>query len=92
MYILYFLQILIRHGYSYEFLKDAMETAALEIDESKQDDDVKAYAIFFLNVAYIDATSDQSLDFLLDKRVGRLPLDLTLAVRRESDDAKGRTD
>jgi len=91
MHILYLMHILIRHGYSYEFLRSAMEEAALEIDDSSFNDELKAYAIFFLNVAYIDATSEETLDFLLKDRVGKLPLDLTLAVRHESEDVKKRT-
>lgn len=85
MHILWLIQILIRHGYSYEFLNKAMEEAALKIDESKIEEDLKAYSIFFLNVAYIDATSEQSFDFLLKDHLGKLPLDIELAIRHESE-------
>lgn len=88
MHVLFFLQVLSRQGYSYDFLKKAIESAALEIDEKDIEEELKAYSIFFLNVAYIDASSDESLDFLLKERVGRLPLDLTLAIRHESESIK----
>ena len=47
MYLLYLLQLFIRQGYSYMFFADAIEDAALEIEESSLDDETKAYALFF---------------------------------------------
>ena len=68
-----------------------MEEAALKIDYSNHDEQVKAYSIFFLNVAYIDASTDQSFDFLLKDHSKHLPLDLSLALIHEFEDIKKRT-
>jgi hypothetical protein len=91
MHILWLMQILIRTGYSYEFLRSAMEETALKVNDGKLTDELKAYAIYFLNVAYVNTTSEESLDFLLKERVGKLPLDLALAVEHESDGVINRT-
>ncbi|MBN2286069.1 MAG: NACHT domain-containing protein [Tissierellales bacterium] len=90
MYIFYFLQYLIRHNYSYSFFTNAMEIAALSIDEAKMDEFEKVYAIFLLNVAYLDAASLESFDFLLENRIGKLPIDISLSLKHQTDNFKTR--
>ena len=78
---------MVRENYSYEYFKNAIEDAALEISESREyDDETKAYAIFFLNVTYIDLKGTDSFDFLLKDYMKRIPIDLSLAIRHESKD------
>ena len=94
MHLLYLLQMFIRQGYSYSFFTGAIEHAALQIDDSSLGDETKAYALFFLNVAYIDIPSkddEETFDFML-KRVGKaLPIDLQLALGHEGTKIKERT-
>ncbi|MDE0102757.1 MAG: hypothetical protein OXN89_10290 [Bryobacterales bacterium] len=94
MRLLYLLQLFIRQGYSYSFFTRAIEDAALRIHYSSLDDETKAYALFFLNVAYIDIggkDNEETFDFML-KRVGSsLPIDLQLAIRHEGKKIKERT-
>jgi hypothetical protein len=85
MGLLYIVQLLVRESYSYVFFKNAIEDAALLINESKEYDiETKAYAIFFLNVTYIDLKGTDSFDFLLQDYLKQLPIDLSLAVDHES--------
>ena len=91
MHLLYLLQMLVRESYSYEFLKPAIEEAALLIDADSISDDIKAYAIFFLNVAYVDLGGEESFDFLLKGHSENLPIDLALAIGHEGEDLKTRT-
>lgn len=92
MSVLYIMQFIIRHNYSFEYFIPAFETAALMIDDEKEiEDDVKAYSIFFLNVAYIELGKGQTFDFLLTRYARELPLDLALAVQHESENIKERT-
>ncbi len=91
MHILYLMQLLMRYGYSYSFFEQAIEDTALEISTSDESNEVKAYALFFLNVAYIDMGSQKSFDFLLESVSGGLPLDLTMALRHETQELKSRT-
>jgi len=89
MGMLYFIQLLVRETYAYEFFKDAIVDAALIINESKEyDTETKAYAIFFLNVTYIDLKGTDSFDFLLKDHSKSLPIDLSLAIGHESKDLK----
>jgi hypothetical protein len=89
MGMLYFIQLLVRETYAYEFFKDAIVDAALIINESKEyDSETKAYAIFFLNVTYIDLKGTDSFDFLLKDHSKSLPIDLSLAIGHESKDLK----
>ena len=90
MQLLYLIQLLVRDNYGYGFLAPALENAALKLADGKEDDEVRAYAIFLLSVAYIDAGRGQSFDWLLEDFKGYLPLDLSLAVCHEGDALEAR--
>jgi len=91
MHFLYILQYILRNSYSYKYFKNAIENAALIIDDKPVEKDLKAYAIFFLNVAYIELGGEQSFDILLTSYKGDLPVDLSLALTHESKHLKLRT-
>lgn len=82
MTLLSLLQVLARQGYSYSFFIDAIETAALRISESSLDEETRAYALFFLNVAYVDVDGG-SFDLMLKLTEGPLPVNLQLALSHE---------
>jgi transposase len=50
------------------------------------DETTKMYALFFLNVAYIDSGAGKTFDFLLKDFAKSLPLDVILAYSHESKD------
>lgn len=84
MQLLYLLQHVLRNSYSYEFLLGALEVAALRIDDMDIANEIKCYALFFLNVAYIDISDGQSFDFLLKNHHENMPIDLLMAYSHES--------
>lgn len=90
MQLLYLIQFLVRDNYGYEFLAPALEDAALKLVEGSEDDQLRAYAVFLLSVAYIDAGRGKSFDWLLEDFKGHLPLDLSLAVCHEGDALEAR--
>ena len=94
MHLLCLLQMFIREGYSYPFFAKAFEDAALRIDDSSLEDETKAYALFFLNVAYIDipkSGKSETFDFMLSRIQKALPVDLQLALWHEGKNVKERT-
>jgi energy-coupling factor transporter ATP-binding protein EcfA2 len=91
MHILWIFQALIRNNYSYEFFIEGLENAALQIKDGQYDDKLKMYSLFFLNVAYIDASKNNSFDFLLNDFASKLPLDLALAYKHEVKTIKEKT-
>ena len=91
MHLLYLLQMFIREGYSYPFFAKAIEDAALRIDDASLEDETKAYALFFLNVAYIDIGKGETFDFMLRRIQKALPVDLQFALGHESKKIKERT-
>ena len=91
MHLLYLLQMFIRQGYSYPFFAKAIEDAALRIDDSSLEKETKAYALFFLNVAYIDISEGETFDFMLSRIQKDLPVDLQLALVHEGKSVKERT-
>jgi hypothetical protein len=92
MHLLWVFQFAFRNSYSYDFFKRAIETAGLHIAGSegipKED---KAYALFFLNVAYIDLGAPGAFDFMLKGLGDNLPIQVALALRHESDHMKNAT-
>ena len=95
MHLLFLLQLFIRNGYSYSFFSKAMEDAALRIEDSLLEEETKAYALFFLNVAYIDIPrtegKEETFDFMLKRIKDALPIDLQLALGHEGKNIKERT-
>jgi hypothetical protein len=91
MSLLYLMQYVIRESYSFDFFKKAIEDAALAIEDGSTENTIKAYALFFLNVAYIELGAEETFDFLLKSHSKDLPLDLSLAVENESKNLKERT-
>ena len=94
MHLLCVLQIFLRQGYSYSFFTKAIEDAALRIDDSSLEEETKAYALFFLNVAYMDigkSGPNETFDFMLRRIQKALPVDLQLALRHESKKIEERT-
>jgi len=57
--------ICIRESYSYDFFKTAIVDAAIAIEDGSEENTIKAYALFFLNVAYIELGAEETFDFLL---------------------------
>lgn len=92
MAVLSLFRFLLRQYYSYEFFKSALEECALLIDDGTYDENTKSYSLFFLNLIYVDLNSKDSFDFLLKRRVGKLPLDITIALRIEEKNLEQRGD
>jgi len=84
MHLLYIMQRLMRDSYSFDFFKQALEHAAFIIDSAELSIEIKCYALFFLNVAYIDLGTGESFDFLLKNHQDELPIDVVMAYRHES--------
>lgn len=80
---LYILQGVVRNSYSYEFFLQAIEDAALVIDSSDHTEELKTYALFFLSVILIELGQKASFDFLLKSHLGRLPIDVSVALMIE---------
>lgn len=92
MHLLWLFQMILRDSYSYEFFRDAIEDAALQLDdESSTNKRIRPYAMLFLNMAYIDAGGDDSLDFMLTRGIQDYPLEVKLAIAHESEHIKKRT-
>ena len=94
MHLLCLFQMFIRQGYSYSFFAKAIEEAALRIDDSSLENETKAYALFFLNVAYIDirnSDKNETFDFMLSRIRKDLPVDLQFALGHEGKKVQERT-
>lgn len=90
MPLLWLFQYMFRDAYAYAFFGEAIESAALEIEDADKPDEEKAFATFFLNVALIESGATDSLDFLL-QRFESLPFELQLACRFEGENLKSKT-
>lgn len=85
MHLLFILQFVLRDSYSYEFFNDALEEVALRVSGGDYSGIEKAYALFFLNLTFIELKKVESFDFLLEDYAKHLPIELTLAIHHEGD-------
>lgn len=84
--LLAFIRIIIRDSYSYEFFKQALEDNAIDIsDNNKIEDNLKLYALLFLDMAYIEISGEESFEFLFKQDLEKLPLDIRLAITTEAE-------
>lgn len=90
MHLLYFIQLLMRDNYGYEFLGPALEEAAMKLVDGDEDAQTRAYALFLASVAYIDTGHGHSFEWLLGEFKGYLPLDLRFAVWHEGEKLETR--
>lgn len=89
VYFFLFINHILVEGLSFDFFEEGLETSALSItDDNSIDDETKAYALFFLNVAYIKLGKDKDFKFLLNKFKKHLPLDVLFAIDIESGSSK----
>lgn len=92
MQLLQLMQYLVRENYSFGFFKQAIEDAAVKIDDNRSlEEMVRIYSLYFLNIAYIQLGEDKSFDILLKKYADKLPIDIGLAIQNEAKDLKERS-
>lgn len=92
MQLLQLMSYLMRGNYSYDFFKQSLEDSAIRIADGPLPDLIKAYALYFLNITYIELGAGDSFDIVLKQFTDNLPLDISLAIRHESENLKQRTD
>ena len=92
MHLLWLFQSIIREHYSYEFFIPALEDSSLLILDEEIEDSTKMYALFFLNVAYLESKAGKTFDFLLKDFGHKLPIDILLAYNHESKDIKKKSE
>ena len=83
MNLLCFMQLIVRDHYGFEFLKEALESSALEGLESAPRD-VQPYLLFLLAVAAVDAGSNDAFKTLVEGYASALPIDVSLGIGHES--------
>lgn len=87
--LLYVLQFYLRERYGYSFFRKAIDGAALAIADSKEDREVKAYALFLLGVIGIEVDYPEAFRFLVENyKASDLPIGLGAVVRVESERAQ----
>ena len=91
MHLLFILQLVLRESYSFEFFNKAMEESALNIVTGNYTEEEKAFALFFLDVTFIELGRQSPFDFLLEEYGKVLPIEISLAISHEGDRLKNRT-
>ena len=82
MNLLCLIQLIIRDHYGFDFLKGALENAALEgMDRAPRD--VRPYLLFLLAVAAVDAGNKEAFRTLVEEYAPALPIDVSLGIGHE---------
>lgn len=91
MQLLWLMQYFFKHRYGYPFFENAIPNAVETIVLSSQDKDIKAFAVFFLSVAYKELGGKDNFDFLLSEELSPLPLPIDLALGLEAKGLKAKS-
>lgn len=91
MQALWIVQYCFKHRYGYAFFEKAIPEAVQEVVLSDADKDVKAFAVFFLSVAYKELGGRDNFDFLLTDELQPLPLHINMALLSESANLKAKS-
>lgn len=89
--LLYFVQLLVRHSYSYSFLQRASESVALRFLEERERNDQLAYQLFFLAMASREAGNSSAFDLMLEEIGKTLPAELAIAIEMETQGDKKKS-
>ena len=80
---LWWIQLVIKECYAFNFFKDALEETALIIDDMNIDDTNKIYSLFFLGTTGLKLKIYEPFRFLLTKYRDRLPDDISVGIENE---------
>jgi hypothetical protein len=84
MQLLYLFKGLVVENLGYHFFNRSFDLLAARIDESLEEAEIKAYALFFLSCAAIECDNEAGFRFLIQKvGTNALPLPISLAARCE---------
>lgn len=92
MSFLWLMQHLIRRAYGYEFFKEAINHAALAIDDDDTMDEKKrGVALFFLSIINLELGDKACFDLLLENYDKRLPIEIDFGIKHEVEAMKNHT-
>jgi hypothetical protein len=80
---LWWLQLVIKECYAFNFFKNALEETALIIDDMDIDDINKIYSLFFLGTTGLKLKIYEPFRFLLTKYRDKLPDDISVGIENE---------
>ncbi len=87
--VLFLFQSIIRHSYSYEFFYPAIQDSIINIlADTKIDNEVQMYSLFFISVILMELGKDNPFDGLIDNFNEKLPFPIQFAIKYESDHEK----
>ena len=85
MQVLWLIQYLLKDAYGYEYFKDAIEDAGVQIFLTSIDDVQKAYALFFLGTIGGEIGEVEPYKYLLEHiKTENLPIPVSMALECES--------
>ena len=80
---LWWLQLVVKECYAYNFFKDALEETALIIDDLNIDERRKIYSLFFLGTTGLKLEIYEPFKYLLTKYKDILPADISVGIENE---------
>lgn len=81
--VLWWVQFIVKESYAYLHFKKAIVEATIHIDDSKIDDDLKMYSLFFIGLVGAELEEFEPFRYLLSKYKDRLPDDLAIGLQAE---------
>jgi len=80
---LWWLQLVIKESYAFNFFKNALEDTVLIIDDMNIDEINKIYSLFFLGTTGLKLKIYEPFKYLLTKYKDKLPYDISVGIENE---------
>ncbi|MDC7231016.1 MAG: hypothetical protein PQJ48_11950 [Sphaerochaetaceae bacterium] len=81
--VLWWVQFIVKENYSYLHFKKAIVDSTIHIDDSKIDENIKMYSLFFIGLVGAELDEFEPFRYLLGKYKERLPDDITIGLQAE---------
>lgn len=89
MYMVCIFRYILTEGYSYDFFKEAIGSALIDIeDDDSIDLEIKSTSLFFLSTVYLSVGGDNIFEGMIKKLGTNIPLSIQLAIKHESSEHK----
>lgn len=87
--LLWWVQMIVKDSYSYEYFAKAIDSTMMRIEESKDiSDEIKSYALFFAVVTSFKLGNNDAFNYFFETHKSGLPVNLQFALFYESRNVK----
>lgn len=89
--LLWWVQFIVRNGYSYDYFKKSLDITFIKIEESEVENKIKVYALFLVSVIALEMRENNPFDQFLELYKNELPINLQFALHYEGKNIESKS-